>query len=109
MLVEPPQYLLEVSPVGHEPGRDVRHDPQAALEQPLAEVQGTLDALGRRAGHGHLRISGEMFGLLLRPCRREDLEPGPREYLGISHQQGTRRVYAPPRRDDPPLRDAPSR
>src|SRR5918998_2031681 len=46
-----------------------------------------------------------MSGPLLSPFRREDLEPGPRQYLGISHQQRIRPVFAPPRRDVPPPRN----
>ena len=49
---EPRADLLELGAAAHHPGGEVRHGGVAGLAQPLGEVEGDVEALGRRRGDG---------------------------------------------------------
>jgi hypothetical protein len=76
--VQPRQDLLELRLAGDQTGGQVRHHPVAAGGQPLGDLQGAVQPLGRRRRHRHGDLPGDVLGHQVHHvAERQHLVAGP--------------------------------
>ncbi len=75
-ITEPAHYFPQVVVVAHHLCGNVRHHTKAACDQVFAEIQGHIDATGRRTGDRHVAAGFEDIEPLLDARARENLHVG---------------------------------